>query len=1215
MKTQLSLIILISVSTAFAEERVKTFSKPTTKKEMMDRVVDEMAVSSRETAILNLKRMIRLKKGTEEEPLFIWRLADMEWRATKSHFRVGISRGDKSESNRRFEELLYGVIEHTTDLMTRFPRFKYFPETLVRRGKAYEELGKKDLALRDFLTFIGRYPNDPNVVEVRLYAADIYADQFKHDDILKILSPVDFSKPNNGLNAQVADKQALAYFKTNQYAEALRKAEWLLENDRKTGYNPDTIAMVALFYGSAFEKRIAGYGLEHALDYFRKLEKGVLLGKISHQFIIVMRTKEMQAEVIEWKELFLKRAINTYDTLITLVSTYDAVINWKQYNHFARVEKDFDLFFSKNPTYQARAQNEDYFKKFKKELIALSDKLYETLPKQNKGPSDYQIILNEYMLCLSTVIRIEDPKNELRARLRFRMGEFYAEMKAWDKAQIAFSDVYLGRGFSVVPAELKHEARMRALTARYDAFKERGIIPQDLKAQSLAMTAKKKPLELEVAEWIKWVDDVDKEFLLDAKEGKKKFLAQLKIVPKTEANPSPSASPTVDPMTQKLAKWVELQEMMDKLVFESNRLLYSYFEIETAHKRFLKYVDIRPDSKMTPATCALVVDTWIESQAWTELFQITKKYQKLTNVAVGEFKIKLEELERQAHYKLVRRLIDQKDFIKAIKMGEEHLKIYADSKHRVDIMAALGRSAKELKKDDLALSWFNKVLEADPKHDTAGVAYFMRAQDHEKKLHYKEAFEDYEKVMKLPLEKRGVQNSEIGNLKKKLFVLGFASDDSDVLKRLAESPDFCGKKEDGRYIEELKIECDRFAALRLLEKVDDDSRNGWELVELSQKAPAESRAAWVAAAFAKGHQIPHTVIKSQIDQFKKSFEQLDPMTQMEVLVSVQKTLPRLYEKKVEVIEKLDVIDRRLSGLQTSIEKRLKDLAGLEKLAVTIAGFAGPETKLVLLGRLSLAFQKVADELKQIPVPKEFKDEEADVFKQALANMIDPLSVKSAQIGQQSWEIAKQAHLKTPWIDAEMNELLAEFGDKAKFDWDMIDAILEELPDDAKDHPWTKAIRNKRARPIIFHYQIAQTPQADRIGLDADTRTLLQFATLLTLGFPADCALLAESKAATSKKDALRFSYLIRLHQAVQARSYENIHKLMGEWKSKGLSDDNDNEEKVIELSKFIDQKVTQKIADRIKKEAAEAKLAAEEKSKKLNDLKTKRKPAQKQEEE
>ena len=93
-----------------------------TDQEDLDRVVDEAAVSSKEAAILNLKRLLKLKKGTPEEPALLWRLADMEWRATKSHFRVGMSRGEKAKSNIRYDELLKGVVEHTSFILNRFPK-------------------------------------------------------------------------------------------------------------------------------------------------------------------------------------------------------------------------------------------------------------------------------------------------------------------------------------------------------------------------------------------------------------------------------------------------------------------------------------------------------------------------------------------------------------------------------------------------------------------------------------------------------------------------------------------------------------------------------------------------------------------------------------------------------------------------------------------------------------------------------------------------------------------------------------------------------------------------------------------------------------------------------------------------------------------------------------------------------------------------------------
>src|SRR5690606_24985244 len=110
-------------------------------------------------------------------------------------------------------------------------KFKHIREVLVRRGRSFEELKRKDYALRDYLTYIAKYPDERGTVEVRLMASDVLAEQNRHQEILNILKPVDLTKTYNGLEAQVVEKQALANFNVERYPEALRKAEWLLRYD------------------------------------------------------------------------------------------------------------------------------------------------------------------------------------------------------------------------------------------------------------------------------------------------------------------------------------------------------------------------------------------------------------------------------------------------------------------------------------------------------------------------------------------------------------------------------------------------------------------------------------------------------------------------------------------------------------------------------------------------------------------------------------------------------------------------------------------------------------------------------------------------------------------------------------------------------------------------------------------------------------------------
>src|SRR5690606_34683962 len=118
--------------------------------------------------------------------------------------------------------------------------FRGIRDVLIRRGRAFEELKKKDYALKDYMDYIARYPDEKQTVEVRLMASDVLAEQSRHQDILNILKPVNVAQNLGGLEALVVEKQALANFNVENYPQALRKAEWLLRYDRARGLNKDS---------------------------------------------------------------------------------------------------------------------------------------------------------------------------------------------------------------------------------------------------------------------------------------------------------------------------------------------------------------------------------------------------------------------------------------------------------------------------------------------------------------------------------------------------------------------------------------------------------------------------------------------------------------------------------------------------------------------------------------------------------------------------------------------------------------------------------------------------------------------------------------------------------------------------------------------------------------------------------------------------------------
>ena len=1076
-----------------------------TDQEDMDRMVDEAAVSSKEAAISNLKRLLSTKKGAPDEAMLIWRLADMEWRATKSHFRVGMSRGPKTRSNTRYEELMTAVIEHTTVLLTRYPKFKDTRDVLLRRGRAYQEMKKTDLAKNDYLTFIQKFPKDPQIVPVRLMAADILFDDNKYTEVLGVLAPVDMNEMNAGLNGAVAEKQSFSFFHLDRFPEAFAKGEWLLAYDRRKGLDQEqeghydqVLAMMALFYGTTIEKQLPGYDLDHAYAYFVKLEGGKVFGKLSNEFCLVLRSKDLQQHIFTWKELVMRNAPGVDDIAKTLVSTYDAAITWKNYVELSKLETDFRTFFSKNPNMIVSLQKEEYYRKFKAEVLDFAERIYKTVPVKEAKVQDYQVIADPYLRALSAYMTLADAKDPMKAKVRFRMGEFYVGLRDWEKAQAMFTEVYSTNKYVSDP-KFREEARVKAMTARYDYFKDRGVIPKDLKAMSLKTPTKSLPSD--VAEWIKWLDEV---------------------------------SPTK-----------KNDDAFEKLVFEANRVIYSYGQIEVAYKRMLHFVGTRPNSKLTPPTAALVMDTLIESEAWVAVRTLAQKFLTMPNVATDGYRQKLEELEKDAHFKILAAAFKNKDFPKVLALGEEHIKLYPNSKKRVDVLALMGKAALEQGNSALSLTYLNQVAIADPKNESANVAYFIRAQDLEKKFLFREAFLDYQKLLTAPAASSGIAAKDLPQLRRKVFTLGLNSADPAIYQQISTGQLFCA----GPNRADLAADCDRLLAMQALFN-EKDKRTGWEFIAIAEKASKESRAAWYAAAFTKGSKLPTPVLQHSMDEFVKSANHLDPVSAQLTLFSFRKSFKKIYEDKIADVERESKIIPRLDQLQASIQKRVRDIARVEQLGTSAIEIPDPELKVYVLGRLSKVYDALANEMRSMPEPKGLKDIEKEPYKQMLGTVIDPIAGKAAQIGQQAWEISAQSGIPTPYSPEAVR---AQFAGVTA-GWDIFSALNRGLSANGKDHPWAKAIQGGNFYAALFFNQLVEENAVQNLNLGVEDQTILQMLTHYQMGRPSEMVRVAAAKESLLKGESLRLSILSRLFEYTLAQSPTELAKLRQSFVTAGLKD-------------------------------------------------------------
>ena len=120
--------------------------------------------------------------------------------------------------------------------------------------------------------------------------------------------------------------------------------------------------------------------------------------------------------------------------------------------------------------------------------------------------------------------------------------------------------------------------------------------------------------------------------------------------------------------------------------------------------------------------------------------------------------------------------------------------------------------------------------------------------------------------------------------------------------------------------------------------------------------------------------------------------------------------------------------------------------------------------------------------------------------------------------------------------------------------------------------------------MIFFFQVSQSPQAEKLGLDESDRTLLQLATLRTMGLESEANSLLKEKEPTLKGNALRLGLLTRVYQNIVAKNFEGVRSTRKTFKDRHLSDDNRDEAKILSLA----EKVVETTSEIIAKSEAEA---------------------------
>ncbi len=292
--------------------------------EDQERQVDQVALHSQEQAIAKLNQLFKKYTGTSKEPVFLSKLADLQQQHATILFRIAHSKSHRSKKTldlAPYHKMLNQSISSLDRLIAKYPGFEEIPHAYFLRGKAYEELGKKPEAGKNYLHLVHNYPNADESTSAYMSLAEFAIEANDHARAVTFLKEVE-KRPEDPHFPFALYKLAWAHYNLKKIPEALSYAERQIKfyNDRKSrdetsslsnsdlALKENTLLDSAVFYFEGYEEKLPQYSNDMALSYFRNLEEGPILGKMLLRYAKLLRSHSHEADLTSWKNQVLSSA-------------------------------------------------------------------------------------------------------------------------------------------------------------------------------------------------------------------------------------------------------------------------------------------------------------------------------------------------------------------------------------------------------------------------------------------------------------------------------------------------------------------------------------------------------------------------------------------------------------------------------------------------------------------------------------------------------------------------------------------------------------------------------------------------------------------------------------------------------------------------------------------------------------------------------------------
>jgi TolA-binding protein len=964
-------------------------------KEQYERDVDSVARASQEQAIAKLSTLLKKYHDTSQEPVLLEKLADFQQQDASILFRIAHGkshRGNTAVDLTHFKKTMNQAIETLTRLISKYPSYSDIAHAYFLRGKSYEELENKIAAAKDYTFLVNRFPLADEVIPAYMSLADFAIDENNHAKAISFLKEVE-KHPDDAHYPFALYKLAWSYYNLKDIQNALGYAERQVHyyNDLRTqnpSETPDaptiansddalrenTILDATVFYFEGYEQDPLKYSPTRALDYFRNLEAGALLGRMYLRFSKLLRSHAHDSDLVLWKNLVLKDELDGKfhygETLDVVVNTYEHLQDRRNWSELTKAAQDVVALYGRAKA--GKSAFPESMPRAQKMILDTAESLQAVIVK-NKESDEAKALSTTLASIYSTFVQIVDEADPRIPGAHYNLAETLFAIKDFDGATVHYRWIVDHENWKTSPVKGSvsvTDASLKAISSRYEVLQKSALIPKEIKAISIALNSEAS-LKPELKEWVDWID----EHLRHSTEN------------------------------------------TDTFAFEANRALYDHGHIVTALQRLTAFAEDHPKSSLAIPSASLVIDTYIATADWSVLLKKSEDFRSVSEWKSAPFSQKLFAVSADASYKLIEEKAKQKNYADTITGVDRFLLSYAKSERLGDALVLAGTASVESKQDELAVKYFTRLIAEVPHSKSLTDAFNARAQIEENHYQYNEAAKDYLAYLKAS-QSAGKPDPA---MQRKILALIWIDGDWSALKSALANSQLCDAALEGT-----QKECGRYLALGALVRPDLFEFSEEEAFAKARKETGEIGALWAAVSLQNAKDLAFRDRLLAIRHLAQSWDELDPLVKLSVLPYLNDAVPAALAMDRKMISEVAPLRADVKY----ITHRVDIIREMENAVTLAMRLPWARIKAGAMNELASTYLDFCSGLSNIQ-PKGLEDKELALYQDTVRKIVIPFEEKGQDLRGKAFQMASDYAIETTQLQSIADPFFADNPSQAK----------------------------------------------------------------------------------------------------------------------------------------------------------------------------------------